>query len=376
MFWKKVKPFFSVNFSKKALVEKNSIVVDGNKIANIMNNYFINITKTLTQHLINAKLIQKSLRTILASKKIRETSPENIPGSFHFEQVSSNIVRKEIRNLNIKKSSTYGSIPASILKQCVDTYLPYLTVTINYSLRENIFPEELKRSEVIPLYKKLDPLKKENYRPVSLLPHVSKVFERIIYKQINTYMEDKLSKYLTGFRKSHGTQHLLVTMLEKWKKAVDNGEYVSALFLDLSKAFDTINHDLLLATLKAYRFSPNALKLMHSYLNNRKQQVQINNKFSSESTVIAGVPHSFMNGPLLFNLFINDLVLFIQYCTLSNYADNNNLFSMGKNKDQVKTFLSSDFKIIKNCFYENFMALNLEKSHIMCSGQKLMMLKY
>ena len=202
-----------------------------------------------------------------------------------------------MQNLNIKKSSTYGSIPASILKQCIDAYLPYLTVTINYSLRENIFPEVLNISEVIPLYKKLDPLKKENYRPVSLLPHVSKVFERIIYKQINTYMEDKLSKYLTGFGKSHGTQHLLVTMLEKWKKAVDNGKYVSALFLDLSKAFDTINHDFLLAKLKGYGFSPNELKLMHSYLNNRKQQVQINNKFSSESSVIAGVPQS----SILFN---------------------------------------------------------------------------
>ena len=153
-----------------------------------------------------------------------------------------------------------------------------------------VFPEELKRSKVVPLYKKLDPIKKENYRSVSLLPHVSKVFERIICEQINTYMEEKLSKYLTGFRKCHGTQHLLVTMLEKSKKAVDNGVYVSALFLDFSKAFDTINHDLLLAKLKAYGFSPNALKLMHSYLNNRKQQVQINNKFSSESTVIAGFP--------------------------------------------------------------------------------------
>ena len=177
-----------------------------------------------------------------------------------------------MRNLNVKKSSTYGSIPASILKQCVDAYLPHLTVTINYSLRENIFREELKRSEVIPLYKELDPLKKEKYRPVSLLPHVSKVFEIIICKQINTYMEDKLSKYLTGFKNSYGTQHLLVTVLEKWKKAADNGKYVSALFLDLSKTFDTINHDLLLAKL-AYGFSPNALKLMHSYLNNRKQQV-------------------------------------------------------------------------------------------------------
>ena len=122
------------------------------------------------------------------------------------------------------------------------------------------------------------------------------------------------------------------------KKAVDKGECVSALFLDLSKVFDTINHDLLLAKLKAYGFLPNALKLMHSYLNNRKQQVQINNKSSSESIVIAGVPQGSIGGPLLFNLFINDLVFFIQYCTLRNYADDNSLFSMGKSKDQVKTF--------------------------------------
>ena len=176
---------------------------------------------------------------------------------------------------------------------------------------------------------------------------------------------------MTGFRKSHGTQHLLVTMLEKWKKAVDNGEYVSALFLDLSKAFDTINHDLLLAKLKAYGFSPNALKLMHSYLNNRKQQVQINNKFSSESTVIAGVPQGSIDGPLLFNLFINDLTFFIQYCTLSNYADDNNLFSMGKNKDEIKNILSSDFRVVNDWFYENFIVLNPERGHFMCLGKDI-----
>ena len=149
----------------------------------------------------------------ISIKKIHKIFPNIIPENFHFKEVSKDDVRKEIRNLNVKKLSTYSSIPASILKQCVDAYLPYLTDSINYSLRESTFPEELKHSEVILVYKKLDPLKKENYRPVSLL---SKAFERIIYQQINICMKDKLSKCL---RKSHGTQHLLVTMLEKRKKS-------------------------------------------------------------------------------------------------------------------------------------------------------------
>ena len=114
---------------------------------------------------------------------------------------------------------------------------------------------------------------------------------------------------------------------------------------------------------------------MHNYLNNRKQQVQINNKFSSEGTVIAGVPQGSIDEPLFFYLFINDLVFFIQYCALSNYANDTNLFSIGKNKDQVKTFLSSGFKIINNWFYENFMVLNPQNVTLCTLVKKLMMLK-
>ena len=136
--------------------------------------------------------------------------------------------------------------------------------TINLAITECEFPDKLKKSEVIPLYKKQDPLKKENYRPISLLPHVSKVFERILYTQINNYMQNKLSKYVTGFRKSHGTQHSLMIMLEKWKNVLDKGEYVCVLFMDLSKVFDIINRDLLLAKLRACEFSINALNLMCS----------------------------------------------------------------------------------------------------------------
>ena len=117
------------------------------------------------------------------------------------------------KKLLILKSYSSGSIPVTILKQTLDIYLPYLTKSVNCTINEGKCSAELKHLEVIPLFKKEDPLKKENYRSVTLLPHLSKVFERIIYKQ--------LSKFKTGFRKLYGSQHSMVTMLEKWRKALD-----------------------------------------------------------------------------------------------------------------------------------------------------------
>ena len=357
------------------LLENNSIKANEKEIATIMNDYFINITKNLDLK-SSKKCTAKDLNSIVSEfddhisiKKIKEFFPGINVNDFEFETVTMEDVKKEILNLNTKKSSTSGSIPATILKQSLDIYLPYLTKSVNYAINESEFPAELKHSEVIPLFKKEDPLKKENYRPVSLLPHLSKVFERIIYKQINEYMENKLSKFITGFRKLHGTQHSTVTMLEKLKKVLDKKEYICVLFMDLSKASDTINHDLLLAKLHAYGFSINALILMCSYLKNRKQRVQINNNFSATKSVIAGVPQGSTDGPLLFNLFINDLVLFLTETMLSNYADDNNLFSIGRDLNKVKDTLAKDFGIVTNWFYENFTVLNSKKCHFMCIGK-------
>ena len=182
-------------------------------------------------------------------------------------------------------------------------------------------------------------------------------------------MTGKLAHSITGCRKTHGTQNSLVVMLEKWKRALDKGEYISALFMDLSKAFDTINHDPLIAELKAYGFSKEALKLMKSYLKNWKQKVQINNKFSSE---IAGVPQGSIDGLLLFNLLINDLTFFIEQCTFSNYPDDDdNLSFSGEDKELIKYMLSSDFMIVEDWFFENYMILNPEKCYFMCIGNNV-----
>ena len=185
------------------------------------------------------------------------------------KEVSSEEVKKVIKSLNKEKSSISSCIPVKVLIDSVDTYLPIFTGIINSSIRNATFPEELKLAGVAPLFKKSDPFDKVNYRPVSLLSHVSKVYERIIFNQISTYFEAYFSSFLTGFRKNHNTQHSLLKMLELWKEALEKGQSVGAIFMDLSKAFDTLNHDLSIAKLEAYGFSEDSLNYIQSYLHNR-----------------------------------------------------------------------------------------------------------
>ena len=196
---------------------------------------------------------------------------------------------------------------------------------------------------VAPVCEKKDPLNKENYHPVSVLSHVSKNFEKIVYEQINSSMEPRFSHFLCRFRKNHNTQPSLLKMLEKWKLVLDKRCNIGAMFMDLSKAFDMLNHELPLAKLNAYRFSENAIAYIKSYLSNRYQRANINNKFSTWKNKHKGVPHGFVLGPLLFNIFINDMFYFIANCYLCNYADDNTSYAFDCNMNVVKEKLYKDF---------------------------------
>ena len=181
-------------------------------------------------------------------------------------------------------------------------------------------------------------------------------------------MQCKFSKHLTGFRKKHSTQNTLLVMIEKWKTILNKKLKVGALFMDLSIAFDTLDHSLLLAKLSAYNFDNNSLSFVRSYLTNRIQRCKIENHFSNWREIKTGVPQGCILGPLLFNIFINDIALFVESSSICNYADDNTLFAFGKTFDEVTRKLQDDFLILDEWFFNNFLVLNSDKCHFMALG--------
>ena len=230
------------------------------------------------------------------------------------------------------------------------------------------FPDTLKRADVTPIFKKGNDNEKENYRPVSMLSTFSKVFEKLLFEQINDHMQSKFSKHLTGFRKNHSTQNALLVMIEKWKTILNKKLKVGALIMDLPKAFDILDHSLLLAELSAYSFDNNSLSFVRSFLTNRIQRSKIEYHFSNWRVITTGVPQSSILEALLFNIFINDILLFVESSNICNYADDNTLFAFGKTFDEVTKKLQNDFLILDDWFFSNFLVLNFDKCHFMTLG--------
>ena len=249
------------------------------------------------------------------------------------------------------------------------SFLPYLTGIINHSIATFSFPDELKLAEVMSAFKKDDPLDKENYRPISLLSHTSKIYVKILFNQISGYIEPYFSDLLTGFWRNHSTQHCLIKMLEKWKHLLNTGYKIGVLFMDLSKPHDVLNHSLLLVKLDPYGFSLKSTTFIQSYLNKKMQKVNVNNKFSACKDIYSGVPQGSILGPLLFNIFINDIFSFLTTCDMCNYADDNTLYTYSRNFHQVQEYLKKDFQISKKWFCDNGMVLNPGKCEFMGFGK-------
>ena len=190
--------------------------------------------------------------------------------------------------MKLNKASQYSDIPTKIIKENSDIFSNFICESINNSIKSSIFPSCLKHADVTPLHKKCNETLKENYRPLSILPILSKVFERSMFREISSFFDDIFWKYQYGFRKGFSTQQCLLPLLEKWKRYIDRGEVFGAPLTDLCKAFACLNHDLLIAKLKVYGFSLPVLRLNHEYLSNRKHRTRINNSYSTWMEIAFG----------------------------------------------------------------------------------------
>ena len=200
-------------------------------------------------------------------------------------------------------------------------------------------------ADVIAIFKKDDPFEKANYRPISLLPSLSKVYEKLIYQQLNTFFENKLSPLLCGFHSSYSTQHALLNLINKWHGCLDNSGVVGTILVDLSKAFGCLPHEFILAKQHAYGVDIKSLKLLQEYLSNLTQRVKLDSTLSSWLKILLGLPQGSILSPLFFNIFLNDMLWFIEKTDICNCADDNTIYSCAKSVHNVMENLQSDLRI-------------------------------
>ena len=382
-FWKTVKPLFSDKIQTPGsitLLEGDELVSEDKKVAEILNDYFVKITARLEISEVEENLIKTNELSdpinIAVNMYKRHPSIQlikqrvTVGEKLSFQQVSLEEILSQLKNLDPSKASPFGSIPVKILTEHSDLFAPLVQLFINESIDTSKFPKELKKGDITSLFKNDDAFAKKNYRPITVLPAISKIYERTFSGQIAHYMENVLSPYQCAYRKGYNTQHALLRLIEKCRSFLDMKGFAGAILMGLSKAFDCLNHELLIAKLEAYGFSRSALKLVYDYLSNRKQRVKVNGSFSSWQESIKGVPQGSVLGPLLFNVFINDLFFLVEETDICNYADDTTIYVCGHELEHIVSSLETDAQKLSKWFLHNCMKLNHDKCHLLIFGEK------
>ena len=354
--WKIIKQVINKSNKSNSLSSKfvinNKSVSDPNIIANAFNKFYVNIGQTRSR---NIPCVNRDVCSFIKSSN---------SNSIFIAPANHEEVIKVIKSLN-NSAPGYDGITSNILKCSIDAYIQPLTHIVNLSFSQGIFPEELKTAQVVPLYKTDDPTLINNYRPVSILPTFSKVFERLMYNRLYAFINDNniLYKYQFGFRQKYATSMALITLVDKIMKSLDNNEYVVGLFLDLSKAFDTVVHDILLKKMQKYGIRGIALKWFCNYLSNRKQFVSFNYCESLRLNINCGVPQGSILGPLLFLIYVNDLANVSENLFLTLFADDTSVFYSDKSIDSALMTINEELVKLLEWLHINKLSLNIKKTH-------------
>lgn len=356
--WNTISEVLNRRKSKKQLPSifklADKLISDPSKIANKFCDYFTNIGPNLADKIPSTDINFDSFL------KDRYEEPVGV-----FKPATPGELETICQSLQIGKSPGFDNISTRIVKISFNQISNVLLHIINLSLSTGIFPDKLKIAKIIPIYKSDESDQFKNYRPISILPCFSKFFEKVIYNRITAHL-DKLAilyDHQYGFRKNRSTCTALIHLINKLACDIDNQKVTAGVFLDLSKAFDTINHSILISKLNHYGIQGNALKLIKNYVSDRKQFVKFRDQTSNQYIVRCGVPQGSILGPLLFILYINDLPNASSLIEPILFADDTSIFYSHKDLNQLILTLNSELDKISTWMKANKLSVNLKKTN-------------
>ena len=337
----------------KKILYNNRLYSDKQGICNQQNNYFVSVGETLADQLPASDIdplvyIQRSFLN-----------------SFVFRGICECEVYDKIMNLKVEKS-TIG-IPRKCLKLAANHIYEVLTIVFNNSLQLGIFPDILKISRVTSVDKGGNDLDPSNYRPISTLSALTQIFEKLICEQLVNYLERRsiFYRYQFGFRKGNSTAQAIAEIADNLRKSIDNNLYTCGVFLDFSKAFDTVNHSILLKKLEQYGIRGIPLQLFTSYLTIRQQYTALGNTVSSRQVVTLGIPQGTSLGPVLFLIYINDLPNCSNLLTFRTFADDTNVFASARDLKTLEQLINTELKNVKIWCDANKLSINFSKTNFM-----------
>ena len=349
-FWKSVKEVFPTKMKHNATVNDESY--NRNK-ANKFGFFFSTIVR---------KIKTSAFKLTDCVWRCRMPMPPRTEKKFRFEYISIIFVKSFLRKLKRKKATGMDDLPAGMLKDSADNITKPLHYIVNLSLKTSTVPNAWKEAKVTPVYKSGDTSSVENYRPISVLPILSKLLEKAVRIQLTKFLESNnlLNDFQYGYREKRSTDLATASFIDDIRKNGDNGKLTGAIFLDLSKAFDTINHDLIIKKLASHGVLNIELKWFADYLFCRSQTVVVGNQYSAKSNVVCGVPQGSILGPLIFLIFFNDFPDHLSKTKCIQYADDTVIYFSSSDIDEIEHTLNNEINFLKKYFDINELILNLK----------------
>lgn len=338
------------------IVHEGKLIDSDFEVADAFDDFFSNIASLTTKGLKSSSE-QAAIWTRLNINKCEAL--------FEFEQIDTQTFLKTFKLINLKKSEDLWGVSMAVINHIISTIAPYLTYVFNCCVKEGVFPDLMKLSKIVPLFKSGEKSNISNFRPISILPTLSKVFEKIMLNQLLEHFQnnDLLHSQQFGFRKGRSTtdaaSEFIKYIYEMWNNSCD----AIGIFCDLSKAFDCVEHRTLLLKLEHYGLTSNALNLISSYLSNRMQSVVINGTKSNGTEIKLGVPQGSILGPFLFLVYMNDLPCIVENnCKIVLFADDTSLIFQVDRKTMNFDYINDTLAKISNWFTVNNLLLNSNKT--------------